>query len=183
MKYKIYTKTGDRGETSLFGGNRVPKNHPRIEAYGTIDELNVFTGAIRDFDIDQQLKEQLLWIQDKLMVISSILATEKETAKKKLPTLSENDILKLENDIDNFDAELPEIKSFIIPGGIAATTAAHKARVICRRAERKIISLTETVEISQIVIQFLNRLSDYFFVLARRISQDSNAEETYWQAK
>lgn len=183
MKYKIYTKTGDRGETSLFGGNRVSKNHPRIEAYGTIDELNVFTGAIRDFDIDQKLKEQLLWIQDKLMVVSSILATEKETAKKKLPTLSGNDILKLENDIDNFDAELSELKSFIVPGGVAATTAAHKARVICRRAERNVISLAETVEISQTVIQFLNRLSDYFFVLARKIAFDLKADETFWKPK
>ncbi len=181
MKYKVYTKTGDKGETSLFGGSRVPKNHPRIETYGTLDELSVFTGAIRDFDIDKKLKNQLIWIQGKLMVVSSILASEKETAKKKLPLLSENDILQLEKNIDNLDTELPELSTFIIPGGNTAVTSAHKARVICRRAERQVISLGETIQIDHTIIRFLNRLSDYFFVLSRKIAFDLKVQETYWK--
>ncbi len=181
MKYKIYTKTGDSGETSLFGGNRVSKSHPRIETYGTIDELNVFTGAIRDFYIDQKLKDQLIRVQYLLMVISSILATEKASALKKLPVLSEDDILELEKNIDNLDKELPELKVFVIPGGNAAVTATHKARVVCRRAERSVIALTETIQVDEIIIRFLNRLSDYFFILSRKIASDLNVEETLWK--
>ena len=182
MKYKVYTKTGDKGETSLFGGNRVSKTHPRIEAYGTLDELNVFTGAIRDYDIAQPLKEQIIWIQNRIMVISSLLATEKANAKTKLPQLLENDILQLEKYIDKFEAELPEQTAFIIPGGNIAVSSAHKARVICRRAERQVILLSQTIEIEEIIIRFLNRLSDYFFTLSRKIAYDLNAEETHWKA-
>ncbi len=181
MKYKVYTKTGDKGETSLFGGTRVPKTHPRIETYGTLDELNVFAGAIRDFDINKNLKDQIIWIQEKLMVISSILATEKESAKTKLPQLSENDITKLEKYIDEFEAILPEQTAFVIPGGNAAGSSAHKARVICRKTERQILLLTQTVEVEETIIHFLNRLSDYFFVLSRKIAFDLKVEETFWE--
>ncbi|HIE15608.1 MAG TPA: cob(I)yrinic acid a,c-diamide adenosyltransferase [Bacteroidales bacterium] len=180
MKYKIYTKTGDKGETSLFGGNRVPKNHPRIETYGTLDELNVFAGALRDYDIYQTIKEQIFWIQGKLMVISSILATEKTSALNKLPTINEDDILKIESFIDMYESALPQQTAFIIPGGNSAVSAAHKARVICRRAERDIVSLTNIIEVPQIIIRFINRLSDYFFVLSRKISCDLKITESYW---
>ncbi|RKX17357.1 MAG: cob(I)yrinic acid a,c-diamide adenosyltransferase [Candidatus Zixiibacteriota bacterium] len=181
MKYKVYTKTGDKGETSLFGGTRVPKTHPRIETYGTLDELNVFAGAIRDYDIPQPIKEQIIWIQDRLMVISSILATEKTNTKAKLPKLSKDDISQLEKYIDEFESGLPEQTAFIIPGGNIVVSSAHKARVVCRRAERQVLLLNQIIEIGETVICFLNRLSDYFFVLSRKISNDSNTEETYWR--
>ena len=181
MKYKIYTKTGDNGETSLWGGTRVSKNHPRIETYGTLDELNVFTGSIRDFNIDKNITKQIIWIQSKLMVISSILATDKESAMAKLPQLMTDDILQLEKYIDEFEAVLPQQTAFIIPGGNAAVSAIHKARVICRRVERQTVGLAGTINVEKNIIHFLNRLSDYFFVLARKIAQDLNAEETYWQ--
>ena len=181
MGYKVYTKTGDKGETSLFGGTRVPKTHQRIETYGTLDELNVFAGSIRDYDISQPIKDQIVWVQDRLMVISSLLATEKENAKTKLPHLSSNDVPQLEKYIDEFENKLPEQKAFIIPGGNAAVSSIHKARVICRRAERQVLLLNQTVEVEKTIIRFLNRLSDYFFVLSRKISNDFNAEETYWR--
>ncbi len=183
MKSKIYTKTGDKGETSLFGGNRVPKNHPRLEAYGTVDELNVFVGSIRDFPIDNSLKEQIIIIQNKLMTISSILATEKADLLKKLPGVNEDDIKQLENYIDAFDKELPELKQFVIPGGNQAVSAAHKARVICRRAERLVIKLTSEFSVDEMVIKYLNRLSDYLFTLSRKIAKDLNVEETKWQTR
>ena len=183
MKYKVYTKTGDDGKTSLFGGTRVPKTHLRIETYGTIDELNVFAGAIRDYDISQPLKDQIIWVQDRLMIISSILATEKEDAKIKLPELSESDVSQLEKYIDEFEAVLPEQKAFIIPGGHTTISSVHKARVICRRAERQVLVLNQTIEVDKTIIHFLNRLSDYFFVLSRKITQDLNTEETYWKTE
>lgn len=178
MKSKIYTKTGDKGETSLFGGQRVSKNHPRIVTYGTVDELNVFTGAIRDFPISKILKKQIMGIQNNLMVISSILATEKPELLKKLPGITIQDVEALEKFIDSFDSELLPLKKFIIPGGNQVVTAVHKARVVCRRAERLVIGLTLEFDIDKNIIRYLNRLSDYFFALSRKIAHDFKVNET-----
>ena len=183
MKYKVYTKTGDKGETSLIGGTRVPKYHERIEAYGTLDELNVFVGAVRDFDIAETLKQQLINIQDRLMVISALLATDSEKWKQKQPQLSEQDIEFLEQAIDRFDEELPPLQAFVIPGGYLPSTAVHKARVICRAAERKVIALAQSVEIDDLIIKYLNRLSDYLFVLSRKIEYDAGFEAVSWVPK
>jgi cob(I)alamin adenosyltransferase len=182
-KIKVYTKTGDTGTTSLIGGTRVPKSHPRIEAYGTLDELNVFTGAIRDFDIDNYLKEQLLEIQKMIMNISAVLATDKQTNKTVNLNVTPEDIEWLEKKIDEMDEHLPPLTSLVIPGGNSAVTACHKARVICRRAERSVISLNSLFKVDTTIITFLNRLSDYFFVLGRKIAADYGFMETPWFPK
>jgi cob(I)alamin adenosyltransferase len=183
MSYKIYTKTGDKGETSLIGGTRVPKFHERIEAYGTLDELNVFVGAIRDFDISAELQNQLIGIQDRLMVISALLATDSEELQKKQPQITDEDIQQLESYIDNFDEELPPLKAFVIPGGLPVSSAIHKARVICRNAERKVIALAQTVDVNPLLIRYLNRLSDYLFTLSRKVEKDFSFEPTPWMPK
>ena len=179
-KIKVYTKTGDTGTTSLIGGTRVPKNHPRIEAYGNLDELNVFTGAIRDFDIDNSIKEQLVDIQKKIMNISAVLASDKQSAKTLKLNLTSEDIEWLEKKIDEMEEHLPPLKSLVVPGGHPAVSACHKARVICRRAERSVISLTSLFKVETTIITYLNRLSDYFFVLGRKIATDKGFMETPW---
>lgn len=182
-KWKIYTKTGDKGETSLIGGTRVPKNHIRIEAYGTIDELNAFVGLIRDHDIAPHHKEVLLKIQECLFIAESLLAKDPEQTQIKLPCLSQADIKLLEEEIDKMNAELPELSHFILPGGNLESSYAHVARCICRRAERIIISLSAQVEVQPNVLQYINRLSDYFFVLARKLAQEKGTGDTIWKAK
>lgn len=180
---KIYTKTGDKGETSLIGGTRVPKFHLRIEAYGTVDELNSYIGLIRDQQIDQHTKEILLEIQDRLFTVESMLACECEPSANHLPEISNNDISFLETEIDSMNSTLPELHSFILPGGNAISSFCHIARCICRRAERITAHLAQDFPISPVILQYLNRLSDFLFVLARKISCDNNSPDTLWKAR
>jgi cob(I)alamin adenosyltransferase len=182
MSSKIYTKTGDAGKTSLIGGTKVPKSHIRIQAYGTIDELNSFIGLLNDQISDTHSREMLREIQDRLFTIGSSLACDpdKEIVMK-IPDLKESDILLLETEIDQMNAKLPEMKSFILPGGHVSVSSAHICRTICRRAERLIVELDEKERLDQpLIIKYLNRLSDYFFVLARWLGQLLGATETRW---
>jgi cob(I)alamin adenosyltransferase len=184
---KVYTKTGDKGTTSLFGGTRVPKDHARIESYGTVDELNSHIGLIRDQEMNVHYKEILIEIQDRLFTVGAILATppEKEVMKngelrlKKLGIV-ETDIELLENEIDAMENELPQMTHFVLPGGHTTVSYCHIARCVCRRAERLAVHLDHNEPVAEIVIKYLNRLSDYLFVLARKLSHDLNAEEVKW---
>jgi cob(I)alamin adenosyltransferase len=181
--WKIYTKTGDKGETSLIGGKRVPKYHERIEAYGTVDELNSYIGLIRDLEIGSHYKKLLIEIQDRLFTAESLLAEDTETSQRPLPQIFEKDILLLEKEIDVMNEELPELHSFILPGGHPIVSHCHIARCICRRAERITLKVSETYIISPLVIKYLNRLSDFLFVLARKIGKDLGASEEIWKAR
>ena len=184
MSFKIYTKTGDKGQTSLWGGARVPKHHIRIESYGTVDELNSQIGVVRDYLTDEELRNQLKTIQDRLFTVGSILATDPEKAGKiQTPDLLESDVEQLELWIDQLDALLPELKNFILPGGHPAASFCHVARCVCRRAERIVVALHEIEAVNDLVLQYLNRLSDYLFVLSRRIGQIFGAEEVIWNAR
>lgn len=180
---KIYTKTGDKGQTSLFGGKRVPKHHIRIEAYGTVDELNSYIGLIRDQEIDKQTFDVLIEIQDRLFTLGSILATEPGNNKVKVPQLQESDIEFLENEIDKMNETLPEMRSFVLPGGHTTVSYCHISRCVCRRAERLVIHLSEEEEVNELVFKYLNRLSDYLFVLSRKITQDLGVNEIPWVAR
>jgi cob(I)alamin adenosyltransferase len=180
---KIYTKTGDKGQTSLIGGKRVPKYHPRIEAYGTIDELIAFIGLLRDQNLERRIENSLLNIQDKLMVCAAILATDCEDCKIKIPAILDEDIEFLEKEIDSMQATLPEIKSFLLPGGNNSVSLCHILRTICRRAERKTLKLSDELFVPDSVLIYLNRLSDYFFVLSRKLSVDFKAIEHLWKPK
>ncbi len=177
---KIYTKTGDKGQTSLFGGKRVAKHHIRIDAYGTVDELNSYIGLIRDQDIDKHSIEVLLEIQDRLFTVGSILATEPGNTKVKVPQIGMEDITLLENEIDKMNEHLPEMRSFVLPGGHTTVSYCHISRCVCRRAERIISHLSELEEVDIILLQYLNRLSDYLFVLARKIVVDKAVDEAPW---
>lgn len=178
---KIYTKGGDKGETSLLGGTRVPKYHERIEAYGTLDELNSFIGLLRDQNIDSHSREILYKIQNKVFVSESRLAADKSENLQRLPKLTEDDITLLEKEIDRMNEHLPELKSFILPGGHPVVSYCHIARTICRRAERLTIKLNDKYPVEREIIKYLNRLSDYFFVLARKISSDKSIQEVPWE--
>jgi cob(I)alamin adenosyltransferase len=181
---KIYTKKGDKGETSLIGGKRVPKYHDRIEAYGTVDELNSYLGLIRDQEIDKLTKGVLFNIQNKLFVIQSSLALDPSVEDKfNLPQINQKDIEFLENEIDKANETLAELKSFIIPGGHTFVSYCHIARCVCRRAERLVIKLSESNDISPLILKYLNRLSDYLFVLSRKIGKDSNSKEIVWKPR
>ena len=182
MAFKIYTKTGDKGETGLFGGRRLPKNHLRIEAYGTVDELNAFIGLVSDHIEDDQLDAALKSIQDLLFVIGSNLASDpdKEMA---VPDLKETDIEILEAAIDQMEQSLPALKHFILPGGHVAVSHAHVARCVCRRAERLVVALAGEELVLDIIIRYLNRLSDYLFVVARKIGHDLGVPERKWEAR
>jgi len=184
---KIYTKTGDKGQTSLFGGTRVPKHHIRIESYGTVDELNSYIGLIRDLVDDKNSQTFLTSIQDKLFVLGATLATppEKEILKNgakrlKIQQIETQDIEALEHEIDTMNTLLPAMTHFILPGGHPTVSHCHIARCICRRAERICTLLNETEAIDYSALQYLNRLSDYLFVLARKIAKDANAKEILW---
>ncbi|MFM9006982.1 MAG: cob(I)yrinic acid a,c-diamide adenosyltransferase [Bacteroidota bacterium] len=177
---KIYTKTGDSGETSLIGGTRVPKHHLRIETYGTVDELNSWIGLLRDQPIDDHSITTLLDIQDRLFTMGSRLASDPETSRMKLPELDENDILHLESEMDRMEAELPELKSFVLPGGHTSVSYCHIARCVCRRAERLVSQLKEVSPVDDRILRYLNRLSDYLFMLSRHVGQTLNAPETPW---
>ncbi len=184
---KIYTKTGDKGTTALFGGTRVPKHHIRIESYGTVDELNSYIGLIRDQDIDQYYKDLLIKIQDKLFTVGAILATDPEKATLKngkerlnIPKISEIDINLLEQEMDAMDAQLPPMTHFVLPGGHQTVSFCHIARTVCRRAERLASALNDLEPFQPETLTYLNRLSDYLFVLARKLSQDLQADEVKW---
>jgi len=180
---KIYTKTGDKGETSLIGGTRVPKYHERIEAYGTVDELISYLGLIRDQQMESNIKNILIEIQDRLMTCASILATDCAECKVKIPEMYDSDIEMLEEEIDKMEAELPPLTTFILPGGHTTVSYCHIARNVCRRAERLSIKVQDQFKNSERVIQYLNRLSDYLFVLSRKLSIDLGAKETPWKPR
>ncbi|MEL1247430.1 MULTISPECIES: cob(I)yrinic acid a,c-diamide adenosyltransferase [Flavobacterium] len=184
---KVYTKTGDTGTTALFGGTRVPKHHIRIESYGTVDELNSHIGLIRDQDMSDLYKNVLIEVQDRLFTVGAILATppEKETLKNGQPRLQnlgivESDIEFLENEIDTMEEALPPMTHFVLPGGHTTVSYCHIARCVCRRAERLAVHLNDIEPTDERVIKYLNRLSDYLFVLARKLSHDLNADEVQW---
>jgi cob(I)alamin adenosyltransferase len=177
---KIYTKTGDKGQTSLIGGTRVPKHHLRIESYGTVDELNSYIGLIRDQQVSEYQQNLLKEIQDRLFTIGSALASDPEKSKMKIPDLHQEDIELLEKEIDTMTADLPELRHFILPGGSNAVSFCHLARCVCRRAERICVHLSEDSFVDEKVMVYLNRLSDYLFVLSRKLCYDNQIEENKW---
>ncbi len=183
--FKIYTKTGDQGATSLIGGVRVPKSHIRIESYGTVDELNSYMGMVNDMSKNQQIGDWIREIQDRLFTIGSILATDPDKdVKMKLPDLHESDVQWLETQIDFMNESLPEMRSFILPGGNLASSTCHVARCVCRRAERICVHMHETSEvIPMIVVRYLNRLSDFLFTLCRYLSHINQSPEVEWRAR
>jgi cob(I)alamin adenosyltransferase len=180
---KIYTKTGDKGTTSLIGGKRVSKYHPRIEAYGTVDELISYVALLRDQDIDHEIKLFLIEIQDKLMNCASILAADCTDCKVKIPLILPSDTQKVELEIDKFETLLEPLTSFILPGGHQAVSLCHVCRTICRRCERIIIKLSEETPVPEELIVYINRLSDFFFVLSRKIAKDLNIDQISWNPK
>lgn len=179
---KIYTKKGDTGQTSLLGGARVPKHHIRIEAYGTVDELNSYLGLLCDHPIGEEHRPFIRNIQHVLFSIGSHLAND-ENSKFQLPEIPEAEITRLENSIDEMDANLPPLKNFILPGGLITNSYAHIARCVCRRAERNVVHLQEFSPVSPTIIQYLNRLSDWLFTFSRHLSHDAGADEILWNAK
>lgn len=184
---KIYTKTGDRGTTALFGGTRVPKYHIRVESYGTVDELNAHIGLIRDQLVDEQDRATLLAIQHDLFTVGAILATDPEKERLKngkerldIARITAETVAVLEGEIDRLDANLPLMTHFILPGGHTTVSFCHIARCVCRRAERLSVQLHEMDPLEAEVLMYLNRLSDYLFVLARKLTLDFQAEEIKW---
>jgi cob(I)alamin adenosyltransferase len=180
---KIYTRTGDKGKTTLIGGKPVSKAHIRIEAYGTVDELIAHIGMLRDMTDDSASHDFLLGIQDRLMTCTAILATDCDDCDIRIPELRESDVLSLETEIDAMEAVLPALKSFVLPGGHVLSSQCHIARTVCRRAERQIIRLSSELFVPVTVIKYVNRLSDYLFVLARKVLHDLNQEEIPWNPK
>ncbi len=184
---KIYTKTGDKGSTSLFGGTRVPKNHIRIESYGTIDELNSYLGLLRDQEMGNATKALISGIQEKLFTVGAILATDPKKAELKsgksrlnIPLIDVKDIELLEHEIDAMNEELPPMTHFILPGGHQTVSICHVSRCVCRRAERLAVALNDHEIVPETVLTYLNRLSDFLFVLARKLSKELSAEEVKW---
>ncbi|WP_421799535.1 cob(I)yrinic acid a,c-diamide adenosyltransferase [Haliscomenobacter sp.] len=182
MAFKIYTKTGDKGETGLFGGKRLPKYHLRIEAYGTVDELNAHLGLVRDSLVDEATRDVLKEIQDRLFTIGANLASDPDKSMS-TPDLLDSDIEALEQQMDQMDAHLPPLKNFILPGGHPSVSFCHIARTVCRRAERQVVALAANEPVEEILLRYLNRLSDYLFVLSRKMAQDLGVEEVSWFAR
>ena len=187
---KIYTKTGDKGTTALFGGTRVPKYHLRIESYGTVDELNSYIGLIRDQEVDDKTKENLIKIQNELFTLGAMLATpqEKETLKNgkerlNIPKIDSEYIKYLEDEMDRINSLLPAMSHFILPGGHTTVSFCHVSRCVCRRAERLCAALNDEEGINENILVYLNRLSDYLFVLARKLTKDLQANEVKWIPK
>lgn len=180
-KFKVYTKTGDDGTTGLVGGNRVKKYDPRLEAYGTIDELNASIGVLRSFDLSDKILNLLIQIQNKLFNIGSRLASDEKgdafTADLKI---TEENINVLENAIDEFEKHLPDLKGFVLPGGELSVAHCHVVRTICRRAERRIVEFAESYPVQSEIIMYINRLSDFLFVLARKLAFDKSIGEENW---
>jgi len=180
---KIYTKTGDKGQTSLFSGSRVAKHHLRIESYGTVDELNSYIGLIKDHAPEGEDLFLLHRIQDRLFTIGSILATEpekKDNKRFKTPQISEEDILFLEDQMDKMNEQLPEMTHFLLPGGHPTVSFCHVGRTVCRRAERRITALDEEQPVNEKVLKYINRLSDFLFVLSRYWAKKIEAKEVKW---
>ncbi|MBK8193870.1 MAG: cob(I)yrinic acid a,c-diamide adenosyltransferase [Lewinellaceae bacterium] len=182
MAFRIYTKTGDKGQTALFGGRRVLKSHLRVDAYGTIDELNSFIGWLRDSTTDQHVRETLAHIQHRLFTVGAHVASDPEKHPP-TPDLIPSDTVLLENEIDAMEALLPPLKNFILPGGHPAVSVCHVCRTVCRRAERLVVALHDTDPVDPQVLSYLNRLSDYFFVLARKLAHDLGAAEIIWRGR
>lgn len=182
---KIYTKVGDNGTTSLIGGTKVSKSHLRIEAYGTVDELNSYTGLCKDLLTDQPSKKIMQEIQDRLFTMGSSLACDPlKEPKMKIPDLKEEDVVLLEKEMDKMNDLLPPMKNFILPGGHPTLSHLHIARCVCRRAERCCVRLEqENQEVAEIIVKYLNRLSDYLFVLSRFAGHQMNVEEIPWKPR
>jgi len=182
--YKIYTKGGDKGQTSLLDGARVPKFHLRIQSYGTVDELKSYLPLISLSQNDAHVSQVISVVQEKLFRIEALLATDNEVLRSQLPQIFEEDVEFLEKEIDKMNESLPELKNFVMPGGAVASVHAHVARCICRRAERITIELSENYQVSELAVKYLNRLSDYLFVLARFICHHEGAcKELIWKTK
>ena len=178
---KIYTKTGDKGMTSLIGGVRVPKNSIRLESYGTVDELNSYLGMIRSYPVDPLVAGELVEIQSRLFDVGGYLATAPQADQVKIRLeIRESDIQKLEEAIDRMEAQVPPLKYFVLPGGNQLVSFCHIARTVCRRAERRILDLTGEAEVDELVVKYMNRLSDYLFMLSRKLSHDQQVEEKKW---
>ena len=177
----IYTRGGDKGETSLLGGKRVSKYHLRIECYGTVDELMAHTALLRDVTEDSAVRDELGIILDRLMSSASILAADGEDYPDNMPEITEEDITFMEKAIDVMDAALPPLNSFVLPGGHPAVSQAHVARTVCRRAERMILRLADQEAVDMIIVRLFNRLSDYYFVLSRKLAHDLKVEQTPWK--
>lgn len=187
---KIYTKTGDKGTTALFGGTRVPKHHIRIDSYGTVDELNANIGLLRDQQIDSRSSEILLYIQDRLFTLGSMLATDPKKATLKngkerlnIPKITVEDIELLETEMDRMNEKLPQMTHFILPGGHKTVSVCHICRCVCRRAERLATALYDLEPFDERILKYLNRLSDYLFVMARKLSFDLQVDEIKWIPK
>lgn len=188
---KIYTKTGDKGQTSLIGGTRVPKDDIRIEAYGTVDELNSWMGVIRDSidasdeyledDFREHARNLIINIQDKLFTIGSHLASDPEKSHMKLPAITDEHVELLEKEMDAIDKVVPPMKNFVLPGGDLTISYCHVARCVCRRAERCVIHLSGSAVVEEIIIRYLNRLSDYLFMLSRKLTHELEAKEIPWK--
>lgn len=178
---KIYTKTGDQGSTGLFGGGRVSKADLRIDAYGTVDELNAFMALVRDQEVNKKRAHFIIQIQEQLFTIGSMLATVPGNTKVRIPVLEERDTEALEHAIDEMDAHLPPLRNFILPGGHVAISHCHVARTVCRRAERKIVTLHQAEPVHPLIIKYMNRLSDYLFILARAMAAELGVVETPWK--
>ncbi|MEQ8474231.1 MAG: cob(I)yrinic acid a,c-diamide adenosyltransferase [Marinoscillum sp.] len=181
MSMKLYTKTGDKGQTSLLGGKKVSKSDLKIEAYGNVDELNSLIGLLKDHpEVEARIGNQFYWVQENLFSIGSLLATEQGFSGFELPQITHIEVKQIEVWIDKYSGELPELKTFILPGGHQVVSLCHVCRTVCRRAERSIIALSNEEEVDSFIIQFMNRLSDYFFIMARKQASLLNAPETPW---
>mgnify|MGYP000701409988 FL=1 len=178
---KVYTKKGDKGKTQLLGGSMVDKDHAKLECYGTIDELNSFIGNVYDQELNSFHKEILLKIQNQLFNLGSIISFDGEKNKIKLPNIKIENIKMLEKAIDKMEENLPKLKSFILPSGHPTASKCHIARTVCRRAERNLVTLSKTTKIDMLHLQYLNRLSDYLFILSRAILKDNGGTEIEWQ--
>ena len=185
MKNITYTKTGDKGTTSLIGGKRVPKYDDRVEAYGTVDELSAYIGVLNDLEgVSEEIRAVLGVIQQKLFTLESHFALDKSSeVSKMIPLLEDADVGFLEGHIDEMNAVLPELRAFVIPGGNLRASVSHVCRTVCRRAERQGWRLASHEEVDEVDLRYLNRLSDYFFVLARYFDYLSSGDETYWETK
>lgn len=177
---KVYTKKGDQGTTGLIGGTRILKSSLRIEAYGTVDELNSHVGMLRDLIQNEVLQTQLLEIQDRLFTLGSHLAADPVKSKMKLPDITSEDVENLEKWMDKMDEELEPMRFFVLPGGHPTVSHSHIARCVCRRAERIVVDLNQSEPVEAVIMKYLNRLSDYIFVLSRKLTKDLNADEKPW---
>jgi len=182
-KSGVYTKTGDKGKTGLIGGTRVPKNHERLEAYGTIDELNSFIGLIRSYELDASIDRVIIEIQSKLFTIGAYLATDTSVSDlRDRIHCDDKQIALMETEMDRMEAALTPLKNFILPGGHPAVGYCHVARTICRRAERRVLTMADTYDVNPWVIRYINRLSDYLFVLSRHLSKYFDVREIPWKS-